>query len=103
MSVTRWFHLRVQAELRARSWSSRELSRRADCSASTFTRLRNDEGTSLEVAARIADALGIPLGDLIAPVRCEACQDAPPAGFDCQSCGAKGPAAQLDELGDRAR
>jgi DNA-binding Xre family transcriptional regulator len=90
VSVTRWFHLRVQAELRERDWSSRELARRADCSASTFTRLKNDEGTSLEVAARIADALDMLLSDLIAPIQCEACKDAPPAGFDCQSCGAKG-------------
>ena len=90
--LNRWFGMHVRAELKSRGWSSRELSRRSGASASTFTRLKNRQGIALSVAARIADALGKPLGDLIVPATCERCLDRPPAGFTCQACGAGTPA-----------
>jgi lambda repressor-like predicted transcriptional regulator len=92
-NLNRWFSMRVHAELKARGWSSRELSRRAECSASTFTRVKQGRGIALAAAARIADALGMPLGDLIAPVTCTRCTGKPPAGFTCQECGTEGASA----------
>lgn len=56
---------RVEAEIEARGWSARELSRRAGVAHNMLTFLRAGGWISLEYAARIADALGMPLGDLV--------------------------------------
>ena len=67
------FCRRVEAEIEARGWSARELSRRAGTAHNMLTFLRAGRWISLEYAARVADALGVPLGDLVA-------EDAAPAG-----------------------
>jgi transcriptional regulator with XRE-family HTH domain len=87
--VNRSFYVHIQAELKARDWSARELARRADCSVSTFTRIKQGHGIALAIAARIADVLGKPLSELLTQVKCEACRDMPPPGFTCNACGAQ--------------
>lgn len=88
--VNRWFHVHVHAECKANGWSNRELARRAGCSVSTFTRLKEGDGIALAIAARVADALGKPLSDLLVPVSCGTCRDLPPQGFTCRKCGTDG-------------
>lgn len=94
LDVHRWFYMRVQAELRARQWPARELARRAGCSPSTFTRMGKGWGIALANAARIAEALDIPLVDMIAPIDCETCLGRPQAGFRCLSCGCENDVAK---------
>lgn len=49
--------------------------------------------TANEVAA-LAELFGIPVGDLFDPQPpCRACNDQPPAGFTCNTCGQAGGAA----------
>lgn len=86
----RWFHIRVQDALRARGWSARELARRAGCDPSVLTRLGQGSDPGLATAVAIAGALGIPLGDMTAPVDCMTCHGVPPAGFTCNTCGREG-------------
>jgi hypothetical protein len=43
--------------------------------------------TWLSIAARIAVALGTPLGDLVATPVCPQCDGSPPTGFICSVCG----------------
>lgn len=88
--INHWFFVHVHSELTARGWSARELARRAGCSASTFTRVKQRRGIALAVAARIADALGEPLAAMVAPFDCPTCHGGPPAGFACLACGAEG-------------
>jgi transcriptional regulator with XRE-family HTH domain len=61
------FYVNVQAELRARRWSVRELARRAGLAPNFLTRVRQGHRIALESAAAVAEVLGVPLGDLIAP------------------------------------
>lgn len=42
-------------------------------------------GTTLNTAAKVARALGLSLDGLLDP--CGQCQDAPPPGFTCNTCG----------------
>lgn len=91
--LNRWFGMNVRAELRARGWSSRELSRRSGASPSTFTRTKSGQGVALAVAVRIAAALDVPLAGLVKPVTCQRCSGRPPAGFTCQACGKGDPDA----------
>nr|WP_238356310.1 helix-turn-helix transcriptional regulator [Kribbella italica] len=44
-------------------------------------------GVSLADAIALAQALSCELGDLLTPVKCQACKDNPPAGYSCQTCG----------------
>jgi transcriptional regulator with XRE-family HTH domain len=55
----------VEAELEARGWSARELSRRSGLAHNALTFLRAGRWISLEHAARIARALEVPIDDLI--------------------------------------
>lgn len=64
---TGWFHANVQAELKARGWSARELARRAGITHNALSQIGKGNSPSLERAGAIAEALGMPLGDLIAP------------------------------------
>jgi transcriptional regulator with XRE-family HTH domain len=58
---------RVRAERERRGWTLEVLADRASMGISTLWRLENGRsGSSLAYAARIADALGLPLDDLVA-------------------------------------
>jgi transcriptional regulator with XRE-family HTH domain len=66
---TGWFYLNVQAELKARRWSARELARRTGMTPNFLTRARQGHQIALDSAAKVADILGVPLGNLIAPTK----------------------------------
>lgn len=66
-TATGWFYANVQAELKARGWSARELARRAGLLPNALTRIGSGISPSLDRAAAIAGALGVPLGDLAGP------------------------------------
>ncbi len=85
------FGQRVAARRSERGWSMRELCARAGLPAapSVIKRLEDTGGVSLDIAARVARALGVSLDGLTEP--CAACGDSPPAGFTCRACGADGP------------
>ena len=60
------FYVNVQAELNARGWPARELARRAGLSPNFLTRVGQGRWIALESAVKVADVLGVPLGDLVA-------------------------------------
>jgi transcriptional regulator with XRE-family HTH domain len=88
------FGQRAAALWGQRGLSGREVMRRAGLSSSFITRLGHGDGIGLAPAARIAQVLGVPLGQLLGPPACGQCLDAPPPGFTCNACGAKGEEAQ---------
>jgi transcriptional regulator with XRE-family HTH domain len=90
------FGTRVRRERMARGWSLRELAAKCDVSFSTIHRAEiaatqsvhgRDEGIGLMSAMKIAEALSIPLAELLTVPDCMACYGTPPAGFTCNQCG----------------
>ena len=79
----------VAAERARRGWSMRELLAWAGLPAApaTVVRIEDGGGTRLDIAARVARALGLSLDGLLDP--CGQCRDAPPPGFTCNTCGAE--------------
>lgn len=87
--INRLFGEKVKRERTERDWSIRDLCEKAG-GLSPATVHRAEKGTTevwLSVAARIAVALGTPLGDLVATPVCRQCDGSPPAGFICSACG----------------
>jgi transcriptional regulator with XRE-family HTH domain len=83
---------RVTQRRKALGWSLRDLGREAGgLAASTILRAERGDlaGVGLAVAVRIADALRVPLGDLVQSPACAECWDRPPEGFTCNACGAR--------------
>ena len=84
------FGARVRRERQRRGWPLRELSAKSGVTINSLSLVERDlGGIGLNSAARIADALGLPLGDLLKPPSCATCYDAPPPGFTCNACGAE--------------
>jgi transcriptional regulator with XRE-family HTH domain len=84
------FGSRVAHHRKALGWSLRDLGREAGgLSPNTTWRVEHGigNGVSLSVAARIAAALRVPLGELALPPACRQCWDCPPPGFTCNKCG----------------
>jgi lambda repressor-like predicted transcriptional regulator len=65
-TATGWFYANVLAELKARGWSASELARRVGVNHNALGKIGRGQCPSLDRAAAIAGALGVPLGDLIA-------------------------------------
>jgi transcriptional regulator with XRE-family HTH domain len=79
------------ARLRAsRGWTLREMGEMTGMSASTALRAEQGKDLYLSSALALADVFGVPLGDLVGEPDCAHCRDAPPRGFTCDACGAKG-------------
>ncbi|MFC0622840.1 helix-turn-helix domain-containing protein [Kribbella deserti] len=58
--------------------------------ASTLSRFESGKRRiHLDDAYRIATRLGVEIETMLSPVTCTACDDFPPAGFVCQTCGAQ--------------
>ena len=85
------FSLRIVQQREAAGRSLRELARKAGIAPTTVMRAEQGNSISLPNALKIADALGVPIGDLLVPVRCAACMDRPPQGFTCNGCGQVAP------------
>jgi len=91
--IVRLFGARILRERTRRGWSLRDLDKRTGgkTSYSAINRAeRAVSSISLATAARIAAALGIPLGELVAPPECSRCDGHPPEGFICGECGLGG-------------
>lgn len=92
--ISRAFVRKVIQIRKNREWTALELSERITAAGfpATLDMLRVQEArgasVSLDQAFRTAEALGIPLGELITVPKCHKCMDAPPDGFLCASCGA---------------
>jgi transcriptional regulator with XRE-family HTH domain len=74
-----------------RGWSLRALGDRVHLNAGTLSKIENGADTTIGTAARIACALGVPIGALLPASDCPWCLDFPPRGFTCQRCGTAGP------------
>lgn len=89
--VNRLFADRVKRKRTERGWSIRQLATKAGISGSTASRVEHGTETWLSVAAQIAEALGVPLAELVAKPVCGQCDGSPPAGFICSACGRGAP------------
>lgn len=95
------FGHRVRMLREQHQWSLRQASAKTGASVSYLAKIERCEvHVTLDMADRIAAGFGIPLAELIAPIRCERCLDAPPAGFTCRACGTDG--ADTHGLADEA-
>ncbi len=56
----------------------------------TILRAERGDEIGLSIAVRIASALGLSLDALGKPPACQGCDDRPPPGFTCTTCGATG-------------
>jgi transcriptional regulator with XRE-family HTH domain len=84
------FGRRVLRERTARRWSLRELGDKSGVPFATISRAERGQDVMLASAMRIADALSVPIGDLVTPSSCETCDGLPPSGFTCNECGKVG-------------
>lgn len=81
------FGRRVAQARAEHGWSMRELGERAGIAATAVMYAeRGRPHTTLSVATRLAQALGVPLDQLVREPQCVVCDDAPPAGFTCNEC-----------------
>jgi len=93
---TEALRIRVAAALGQQALKDRDLARLAGVDIHTVGRLLNeDRGITRHSAAKIAGALGMSLEAAVAPLRCRACRDMPPAGYRCLACGAETPAGEV--------
>lgn len=80
------FGQRIARERGARGWSRAELARRSGVKPDALVSYeRAGKQPGVLAALRIADALQIPLGDLLAAAVCGRCD-----GFICGTCGRGG-------------
>ncbi|WP_405056990.1 helix-turn-helix domain-containing protein [Kribbella sp. NBC_01505] len=94
--IERTFAIRFRQRREARGWSQAIVASKL---ASMFCRpedqaliARVEKGKRrihLEDAHQLAFLIGADIKDLLTPVECEVCNDFPPAGYSCQTCGAK--------------
>jgi ribosome-binding protein aMBF1 (putative translation factor) len=89
--VLETFGRRILRARTARGWSLRDLAAKTDgLHASAIHRAeRVTSEIGLTVAVKIATALEIPLGELLAEPQCGVCDDHPLTGFICGTCGRK--------------
>ena len=79
------------ARMRAtRGWSLREAAEKAGFNASTLMRAEHGGDLTIGSALKIAAIYGTTVGEMLSQPSCEQCQDAPPPGFTCNSCGRAG-------------
>jgi ribosome-binding protein aMBF1 (putative translation factor) len=94
MNPEQVFAKRMRQVRERRGWSQAKLADwmrtyGVDLHSTAITRIeRGERSISLNEASAVAAALGVLLVELLQEVQCEACGDAPPAGFACKSCGA---------------
>lgn len=94
MNPEQVFAKRMRAHREQRGWSQSTLADRLrlygiDLHFSAIAKMElGVRAIRLNEAAAVATAFGVPLVKLLQEVRCDACNDAPPAGFACKSCGA---------------
>lgn len=93
--LTRAFGRRARDLRQGRGWTMRHMSGLVSLTAGTLCRIEQGADTTLGAAGRIADAFGMPVAVMLAPDSCEHCHGAPPRGFTCQECDAKGPEVTL--------
>jgi transcriptional regulator with XRE-family HTH domain len=89
--INRLFGDRVARARKEQGLSMRDLATKAGVSGSTASRVERGTETWLSVAARIAEALGVPLAELVAEPVCGACDGSPPRPFICPACGRGAP------------
>lgn len=85
---------RMVADERARRrWSMRDLCAKAGLpmAPATIQRIEQGGGTNLDIAVKVATALGLSLDSLITRPACMQCGDSPPPGFTCNACGTPAP------------
>ena len=87
------FGRHVRARLTVRGWSIEELSRRTGDQTGNLSQAIRGIKCPLAIAGRIADALGVPLAEMLVPYTCATCAGTPPKGFRCLECGAETRAA----------
>lgn len=87
------FRARLLAEMRNRGHTARSLAVAAGIDPTTLRRFlgEQDAGMRPGTGGKIFAALGIPLEELAAPLRCRRCADRPPHGYACNTCGAGQP------------
>jgi transcriptional regulator with XRE-family HTH domain len=85
------FGQRVLAERKRRGWSQLRTAEAAGMAHGdgVFRAERGDE-IGLSIAVRIGRVLGVSLDGLVTPPACGQCEDRPPRGFTCNTCGAGG-------------
>ena len=88
--VPAWFGRRVTREREARNWSLREMGRRIGVSGEALRKIESGRNVTLSSVIGIADAVRMQVPVLLTAPACEACDEAPPAGFTCVACGREG-------------
>jgi transcriptional regulator with XRE-family HTH domain len=89
------FAMRFRQRREARGWSQAKVAAQMtevfENSMDQATIARIEKGArriNLTDAYQLAMLVGCTIENLLAPVRCEACKDFPPAGYACSQCGA---------------
>lgn len=70
--------------------SLRELAEKSGVSFTGIQHIEQGADGRLSTVAAIAEALGLSMDRLTAPMACTTCDGNPPAGFTCQECGLAG-------------
>jgi transcriptional regulator with XRE-family HTH domain len=96
-AVTNRLVARARAFRIARRWTQSDLAERLsalDWPLTTATAISKMESglrlVSVDEAFVLAEAFGVTVEMLLSPTGCDTCDDAPPPGFQCRTCGAEG-------------
>ena len=81
---------RVRVLRQAQGWSGRELARKAGVNVSTAHRIEHGESITLDLAVKLAGALGASITEMLTEPECLQCSDLPPPGFTCNACSREG-------------
>jgi len=73
-----------------REWTLDQLADQSGVSRSVVLTIEQGDNTTLDTAAKIAKALGVPLAVMLSPETCATCHGAPYRGFICGECGTAG-------------
>lgn len=84
------FAAHVTAGLRAKGWTPQQLAEAVQCNVITVTKATNANGISMDIAAKMAAALGKTLAMAVGPYECGTCHGEPPQGFRCLECDTEG-------------
>lgn len=83
------FAVHLSARLRALGWDSAALADKTGLTKVSVTRAVNGVPVGLDIAERLALAVGGYLATMIGPYMCSTCHGEPPAGYGCLECGAE--------------
>lgn len=87
------FAVHLSARMRALGWTEGALAANSGFSKIAVGRALNGTSVGLEVAEKLADAVGGYLAAMIGPYSCRTCAGSPPKGYACLECGAETRAA----------